>query len=445
MKKTSKVKLWKTRLNSTSTNLMYLAQPSSIWILTIFLGLSNHPTSVYAKSKWKSKGQVTLESRIFSDDNNPLTVDRGLGMLGRVELSHRHRPFKEKARVYGRLDALDFNRTIYLVEELWAEVKWGDLDIRIGADLLNWTATEAFHPADIINARNLDSDFESYEKLGEPMIALSYDIGVGSLSLYFFPYYTESLLPAQSSRLSFIPPEVPVGSMLRMDAHGHLNDTEFGPQGALRFTQSFQGIDLGLHIVHHMDRSQPEVLIDIEQQVGRPLFRTVTQIGGTYQQVIDAVILKVEAGYRTFARPENNITPFGPVQERDHLQVAVGIEYGWLIDNTVDLVLIAECQSYFLVDKEIRQSLGVFQRDALLGSRISLNDINNTELLFTGIIDLEDPEQLLINATVSRRFLSAWSLSAAFRMVFGEAANINQGFQVPPASDHARLFLTRYF
>ena len=402
-------------------------------------------SSAHAKPKWKSKGQVALEGRIFSDDDNPLTVDRGLGLLGRVELRHRHRPFTEKARVFGRLDSQDFNRTILIVEELWAEWDLGDLEIRVGADILNWTATEAFHPADIINARNLDSDVESYEKIGEPTVALSYDVGVGNITAYFFPYYSEPIFPASSSRLAFIPPEVPVGEILRMRADGSLTNDGFGPQGAIRFVQSFGDIDLGLHVVHHLDRSQPEVLFDPSVGLPRPLFRTVTQVGGTYQHVIEGLIVKIETGYRVFAKPENNQTRLGPVEERDHLQVAVGLEYGWLVDDA-DVTLLLEGQAYLGVDDEVLPNLGVFQRDALFGTRVSLNDTAGTELLVSGIVDLQNPDQILFNASWSRRILTGWTISAAVRMAFSQSSDVSQqGFQVPAASDHARLFITRFF
>ena len=399
-----------------------------------------------AAAKWKSKGQITLEGRLFRDDGDPATVDQGLGMLGRVEVSHRHKPFREKMRVYGRLDSRDSNRTIFIAEELWAEVKLGALRLRVGADILNWTATEAFHPADIVNARNLDSDSESYEKVGEPMVRMSYDVGSGSISAFFFPYYTRTIFPAQSSRLSFIPPGIDVGPFIRMNANGKLTEDNFGPQGALRITQSFRGVDIAIHAVHHMDRLQPEQVVDPVTMLPRPLFRKVTQIGGTYQHVLGPVIAKVEAGYRIFARPRNGETPFGQVQDRDHLQVAAGLEYGFLVDSSAELTLLAEGQSIFLVDDDVRRQLGVFQRDVLVGLRLALNDISSTELRISSIVDIEDPDQVLLNASYSQRVGNSWGVSAAVRMVFGpENSSLNQGFSIPPQSDHVRLFVTRYF
>ena len=61
-------------------------------------------------------------------------------------------------------------------------------------------------------------------------------------------------------------------------------------------------------------------------------------------------------------------------------------------------------------------------------------------------MDLEDPEQMLLNASITTRIFETWSLSAAVRLVLSsDDAGDAGGFQVPPASDHARLVLTRYF
>ncbi len=429
--------------------------------LAVGLSLCFATPPARAKSKWKSKGQITLEGRAFAPDNDSRTVDQGLGLLGRLEVSHKHKPFQEKVRVFGRLDGRDSNRTVLIAEELWAEVKFGDFRLRVGADIINWTATEAFHPADIINARNLDSDSESYEKLGEPMVRLSYKLGSGTVSAYFFPYYTRTIFPAQSSRLSFIPPGIEVGPFLRMRADGQLTESNFGPQGAFRITQSFRGVDIGLHVIHIMDRLQPEVIFDPVLGAPRPLFRTLTQIGGTYQHVLGAFILKFEGGYRIFAVPDREVTPLGPVQDRDHLQLALGLEYGFIVDGA-EVTVLAEAQSIFIGDEirdfvrgddvdtatfdEIRRNLGVFQRDAMAGVRVAFNDVNSSQLLVLGIIDIDDPEQVLVNASYSQRIGNSWAINAGLRLVFGpENPPLNQGFSIPPKSDHVRLHITRYF
>ena len=119
-------------------------------------------------ARWSSRGQIALEGRTFLDDDDGLTVDRGIGLFGRLQVDHRSKPFRERLRLYGRLDREDTERTILVVEEAWAEWKAKPFKLRVGIDLLNWTATEAFHPSDILNSRNLDSSIQNYDKLGEP-------------------------------------------------------------------------------------------------------------------------------------------------------------------------------------------------------------------------------------------------------------------------------------
>lgn len=392
-------------------------------------------------AKLTSKGELRLETRVFSDDGDPDTVDAALGLMGRVEAKYRSKPFAAKARLFGRLDRQDVDRTLLVVEELWLETKKWDIELRVGADIVNWTATEAFHPADIVNARNLDSDVENYEKLGEPMVALSRRVGHGELRLLFMPYYSTPILTSPRSRLSFLPAGFTFGPVLRVEQSGAFTEDEFGAQGAVRFTQTIGDADIGLHIVHHMDRSQPEVVFDPELGLPRPVFRKVTQLGGTYQQVFDALVAKVELGYRVFADPDPS--RFGPLPERDHLLAAVGFEYGVLHDSGVESTFILEGQSAFFADDEVRPFLGVFQRDAALGYRVALNDAHSSEALVTTIVDLEDPDRVFFNASFSRRVFETWTVSAAVRLVFGPSTA--DGLVIPAASDHVRLFVTRYF
>lgn len=411
------------------------------------LGGTGLETEAQAKSKWESQGQLALESRVFSNDQSPDTVDLGLGLFGRLELEHKHKPFREKVRLYGRMDQQDMRRTILVVEELWAAWDFGPFELRVGADILNWSATEAFHPADVINARNIDSDAENYEKVGEPMVQLSTKLGRGSLKAIFMPYYSQPILPSSRSRLNFLPPNVVNEELefLRLDFRGRLTDGRFGPQGALRFTQTIGDADLDVHVIHHMDRYQPEVLFDATTGAVVPLFRAVTQVGGTYQHVVGDFVFKLEAGYRWFVEPENGVTPYGPVQDRNHLQVAVGAEYGLVNDEDVEQTFILEAQSIFGVDDDIRKSLQLFQRDAMLGYRVTIGDVDSTEILLSVIMDLEAPENVFWSANFKQRFLETWSISAGARMVFAPENPTAGGFAVPPGASHVRLVLTRHF
>ena len=201
-------------------------------------------------ASWSSQGELALESRVFLDDDNPITIDQGVGMMGRVQVDHRSKKFKERIRVYGRLDHQDPNRTILVVEEAWAQWRLKPFKIKVGYDLLNWTATEAFHPADIFNSRNLESDLQNYEKLGEPMVSLSAKTVLGNFTLYHMPTFTQPILPSPASRLSFSPGQE--FAVSRLDASGKLTGRWFTPQFGLRWRYAFANADTGKGVTHHV-------------------------------------------------------------------------------------------------------------------------------------------------------------------------------------------------
>ena len=70
------------------------------------------------------------------------------------------------------MDFLDLERNLYRMEEASIGYRNSGWEARLAIQILNWTATEGFHPCDIINSRNLDSDIENTEKIGEPMFSL---------------------------------------------------------------------------------------------------------------------------------------------------------------------------------------------------------------------------------------------------------------------------------
>ena len=357
----------------------------------------------------------------------------------------KHRPFRERLRFFGRFDALDQGRAVLVIEEAWAEYKKGPVRIRAGLDILNWTATEAFHPADIINSRNLDSDVENFEKLGEPMLALQWRFGSGAINAYYMPAYPSPIFPSRASRLGFGPPGLELGDAVRLGPDGEkLSGAAL--QGALRYTQTIGHVDLGLHVVHHLDRSQPSIVFDPEALTLAPLYRTVTQIGGTYQHVIEGLILKVEAGYRIFSAT-GIATPYGMLPDLDHAQLAVGFEYGLLHESGVESTFILEGQALVGLDEAERLSASIFQRDVLFGYRISLNDTAGTTLLLSAIADLERAGEVLVSFSYACRLSDTFTLKAAARVYEAKAPTGRQpsGLELLRNSDHFRVSLIRYF
>jgi hypothetical protein len=403
-----------------------------------------------AASAWTSQGAVGLESRVFRDDGDPATQDHGVGMLGRLELRHRHGPFEEKARGFGRLDGFDRERSTLIAEEAWVQVRGERARFRVGLDLVNWSATEAFHPADVINARNLDSDIESFEKVGEPMAALALRaLESTTVTLMFMPVYTRTRFPSPRSRLSFAPPGVDLrGKPLRIDRQGALTSSELGPQAAIQIRQVVGSADIAVHAVEHMDRLQPIVLLDPTTLAPRLLYQTVRQVGGTYQQALGPVVAKLEGAYRRFvsARPEV-ADQTGPLPGRSHGVVAAGLEYGITHLNGASSTLLLEGQAVLGVDQQTRLALDPFQRDVLVGWRFARNDEAGREVLVFAVADLERPGEYLLNAGYTQRLGETWTIAAGLRLFQAkDAAPLDaRGLQLIRNGDHLRVALIRHF
>jgi hypothetical protein len=396
-----------------------------------------------------SRGEVAVESRIFRDDDLPITRDRALALFGRLEWRHQHAPFEEKIRGYGRADHYDRARSTVVLEEAWLQVRRGRLRLRLGADLVNWTATEAFHPADVINARNLDSDLENLEKVGEPMAAVQVGLFEGmTASVLFMPVYMKTLFPSPKSRLGFVPGADLRRGRVLVDRDGKFTDGFFGPQAAVRLQQVLGGADLSVFALEQMDRLQPLVAIDgVGQPV--PMFLTVRQVGGTYQHVLGPLIAKVEAAHRWFRRPADEasapVTLLGPVPDRDHTALAVGLEYGIPHASGGESTLILEGQALLGVDADVRRQLSPFQRDVFAGYRVALNDEDSKELVVGGILDLERPEELLLSVAYQQRLGETFSLRLGLRIFAAPEEALPLGLIPFRDSDHLRLTLTRHF
>jgi hypothetical protein len=396
---------------------------------------------------WTSRGELLVEGRAFDDDGNGATRDGASGLAGRLELRHTHGRWEQKARVFGRVDALDERRSIAFVEEAFIQVQGERLRLRIGADVLNWTATEAFHPADVINARNLDSDLENMDKLGEPMVQLHARLTEGTtLSAFYLPFRTAPRFTSPASRLTFAPPGLDLrGRPLMVSRDGQLTEGRFGFQAALLLRQTLGPADISLHALEHMDRSQPLVVVGDRNTPPRLLLQTVRQLGGTYQHVVGPLVLKLEAAYRDFVGLAG---PLGALPARDHGTIAAGLEYTIGHRGGGESMLLLEGQAVLLQDAALRAAQSPFQRDVMGGYRLALNDENSRELMILATVDLERAGEYLLSASYQQRLGDSWTVRAGLRLFQAPAPDdpfAATGLQPLRDADHVRLTLTRHF
>ena len=401
--------------------------------------------TVPAGASWTYKGEIAAEGRWFEGDGIGQTEDAAFSGAGRLEIKGRQDAFEERLRLFVRADSFDSDRNRFNAEEAYFGWREGGLKIRLGAQILNWSATEAFHPADIVNSRNFDSNVENAEKLGEPMLMVERKLPIGRLSTYIMPYLSAPQLPGGSNRQGFAAPGVEIGDALWAEENGDLSRKAFAPQSAIRLSKNIGPADVGLHLVSHYDRSQPVLLADPTSGKIRPVYLPMIQIGGTYLHVMGPWVFKSELAYRGFDNPDIP-TRLGPVSRPDHGQAAFGAEYGWDSLGGAQTTLIVEGQSVLAQDKQTRADLSIFQRDVLVGLRRAFNDAPGQELFLSFIFDAERSDEFLYNAVYSRRLSDTFSAKTGFRIVQAPKKRlVAQGLETLNGSDHFFLTITRHF
>lgn len=374
----------------------------------------------------RTRAELGFAGRAYLPDDRDATVDDDLRLTGLVSVQQTGEIFHGRFSARGRVAAEETEASALSLEEAYLGADAHVLDLSVGFQILNWTATEAFHPADVVNARDLDSALENPDKLGEPMVALRAPLFAGAAMVAFMPFRIAPRLPGLRSRARPVPAGLRLGAPLFVGRDGAVNDDRFAPQFLARLSQTIGDADVALTYVDHTDRSQPGLSISTADGAVSPLYFGVHHLGLTYTHVLEDWIVKVEGAYRRFvdSKAESGAAPSRlVVAPENHGTAAVGLEYGFPTESGGEATLIAEGEAIFGPDKAERRRLTPFQRDVLLGARYSLGDVAGTEIEGFAIGDLEPdggmPELLGI-LTARRRLDDAWSLAGTLRWVQAE-------------------------
>ena len=271
--------------------------------ITTILVATLWATPAYA-GPLKSRGEIGIESHAFYPDDDSHTQDYNVAAVARLQLDWRLKPIKLRGRALARYDQTDRPRSAVLPEELWVEFKMHPLRLRAGFLMQTWTATEAFHPADVINSRYFDSSIENPEKLGELAVSLRVKLFNGNIEAFFMPYALDPIQPSPRTRLRFGPPNITLGAPIRLKRNGTIGSSRAAPHWAVRAQQTLGSADISVHVLQHTDRQLPLVVVDRSLRPS-PLFQPMTQIGGTYQQALGPVLIKAEAAHRFYVTSKN--------------------------------------------------------------------------------------------------------------------------------------------
>tara|TARA_R110001599_G_C12277316_1_gene663104 strand:- start:28370 stop:29542 length:1173 start_codon:yes stop_codon:yes gene_type:complete len=346
-------------------------------------------------------GFAALEPRFFFDkpayQQNPT---QGLSPSVVISPEFRYAWGEGSDRItvipFYRYDSDDENRTHWdLREANWQHFS-GPWTWLVGMGKVFWGVAESRHLVDIVNQTDLVEDIDQEEKLGQPMIHVEHWSESGSLGLFLLPGFRERTFPANNARLR---------GPLPMANHDAVYDSGAGDRrvdAALRWRTSVDNWDIGLSGFYGTGR-EPRMVPQLGESgktVLIPHYDVISQIGVDVQYTEAAWLWKLEV--------------IGRAGQGDNFGAMVGgTEYTFygVQGSSADLGLLAE----YLYDARDKTAPPTsLDDDIFLGLRLTLNDLDDTNILAGAIVDPDDGETVaLIEA--QRRLGERWTLELELR------------------------------
>lgn len=322
-----------------------------------------------------------------------------------------------------RWDQQDNERTHWDVRELFWLGVWEDWEVSAGVRKVFWGVTESQHLVDVINQTDLVENTDTEDKLGQPMVKIGWTQDAGTIELYLMPFFRERTFAGRKGRLRPIP---------QVDQDHPVYESPAGDMHfdwALRYSHVIGMFDVG--VSHFMGTSrEPRLVPGVDSQGGPafiPHYDVINQTGVDLQMTSGDWLWKFEGinreglghSYRAF------------VGGFEYTYVGVGqsaADLGWLLE--------------YHFDERGDKATSPLDNDIFTGGRLTLNDVQDTQLLAGTTVDLET-QATFVNVEGSRRLTDNWKMSLEARLLTN----------VPPKDplvafsqdDYAQLELAYYF
>ncbi len=307
---------------------------------------------------------------------------------------------------FARVDAADSDRThADLREAFWRGI-FGDWEVLVGSNVVFWGVTESRHLVNVINQTDFREDVDEEDKLGQPMVNIEWQRPWGRVSGLVLLGFRERPFPGLEGRLRF---------PLPIDANDALfPDGKRAVDVAVRYSHFVGDFDIGIHAFHGTGR-EPAFMVSDAGTSLIPMYRTITQLGLDLQYTRDAWLWKLES--------------IGRAGEGDTFGALVGgVEYTryQVFGAAADLGFLGE---YLYDGRDGTAPPTAFDNHGFLGTRLALNDTQDTALLAGAVVDLEDGT-MAARIETERRLTDRLTLEIESRL-FGQVdpANLLQSFR----------------
>lgn len=344
-------------------------------------------------------GNVELEYRYFPHD--PLdSVQHGSNASIAIEPQYNHGwdsgKYSFAFSPFARLDQNDEERSHFDVRELsWLGV-YDNWELRLGVRKVFWGVTESQHLVDIINQTDLVENIDGEDKLGQPMINASMVTDKGIFDFFVLTGFRERTFPGKEGRLRA---PLPVDTSQTMYESAQ---EEKRIDYAVRWYHSIDVWDIGLSHFYGTNRN-PKFNVGSNssgEPVLIPYYTIMMQTGLDLQATVEDWLWKLEWISRD--------------DEGDrHTAVTAGFEYTFVgvFETQYDVGVLSE---YSFDDRGIDEA--AFYNHLMMGTRLSLNDVQSTALLAAIVVDL-DKNSRMFNLEASRRIGENWKLTVESRIL----------------------------
>ncbi len=298
-----------------------------------------------------------------------------------------------------RLDKSDNERSHFDIREFIFYSNHDSWEVKAGIGKVFWGVTESQHLVDIVNQTDLIENLDGEEKLGQPMINLSFIRDWGNTDLFILPGFRPRTFPGMDGRLRtepYVTSDQELYSSSKEEKHIDY---------AMRYNHTLDDWDIGISHFYGTNR-EPEFVSGTDGKgnpVLVPFYKQLHQTGLDLQWVNADWLWKLEAVHKRISGDSYNAYTGG------FEYTLVGIN-----NSDMDLGLISE----FLYDTRGDTASTLFQRDILLGARLVFNDTQSSEIL-TGVVIDPDSKEKLYSLEASTRLTDNWKLNVEARIFSG--------------------------
>lgn len=344
--------------------------------------------SGYIGAEWREHYQ---KSQWLDEDGNR-QPERQLGLVIEPEFAWS---FADGDHVvvfkpYGRYDNEDDRRTHGDIRELSWLTFGDDWELKAGISKVYWGVTESQHLVDIVNQTDFVEAPDGEDKLGQPMVKLTFIRDWGTVDTFVLPGFRERTFPGLEGRLR-PGAEVRVGK-----AEYQSDDEDRHIDYALRWSHTIDDYDVGVSFFTGTSRD-PLFIPDTEFSQAQnqpvptgkilPFYPQIRQVAVDAQATLESWLWKFEGIYREF---DDSVRDDFEVQGQDldnYTAATGGFEYTFYgpFETPWDLGVLAEYQ----YDSREDVALATGQNDLFVGSRLAFNDEASSEILAGVTQDLD--------------------------------------------------------